>query len=172
MSTEQNSNAAATDSISGFLGADHQRLTKLWEETKAAVAAEDFNVVHLRSAAFIAALRHHIRMEEQILFPAIEERTGARDFGPTFVMRQEHRQIEHALDKLGLLVTVAEQWTAIQAIEGQPIDPTALFQSHDGKEESVLYPMADRLLGADEARKLIARMKTEVDAPGTPAPAA
>ncbi len=167
MSTETPSGTAATstESITTFLSADHERLTKLWEGTLAAVDAEDFNAVHSRAAAFIAGLRRHISMEEQILFPAIEDKTGERDFGPTWAMRQEHREIEHALDRLGRLVTVEERWTAIQAIEGQEIDLTALLRSHDGKEEAVLYPMADQILGASAAKDLVARMRTEVDAP-------
>jgi iron-sulfur cluster repair protein YtfE (RIC family) len=157
--------AAPTDSINAFLSADHGRLMELWQQTRAAADAEDFKNVHLRSAAFIAGLRRHIRMEEQILFPAIEQKTGARDYGPTWAMRQEHRQIEHALERLKPLLTVEERWTAIQAIEGQEVDLTALLHSHDGKEEAVLYPMADEILGPAEAKELVARMKTEVDSP-------
>lgn len=171
MSSETSSGAApAADSINSFLSDDHERLTELWEQTLAAVNNEDFNSVHARSAAFIAGLRRHIRMEEQILFPAIEDKTGQREFGPTWVMRQEHRQIERALDRLERLVTVEERWTAIQAIEGQEVDLTALLRSHDGKEEAVLYPMADQLLGA-AAKDLVARMKTEVDSPQKAPPA-
>lgn len=166
MTSETESGAASSaDSINTFLSADHQRLTELWEGTLAAINTQDFNAIHARAAAFIAGLRRHIRMEEQILFPAIEQKTGQRDFGPTWVMRQEHRQIEHALDRLQRLVTVEERWTAIQATEGQEIDLTALLRSHDGKEEAVLYPMADELLGAANAKELVARMKTEVDSP-------
>jgi iron-sulfur cluster repair protein YtfE (RIC family) len=167
MASENASGAAAnsTELINEFLSADHQRLTELWEGTLAAVDAEDFNIVHSRAAAFIAGLRRHIRMEEQILFPAIEQKTGERDYGPTWAMRQEHREIEHALERLKRLLTVEERWTAIQAIEGQEIDLTALLRSHDGKEEAVLYPMADQILGASAAKDLVARMRTEVDAP-------
>jgi iron-sulfur cluster repair protein YtfE (RIC family) len=167
MSNESASGTAATstDSINAFLSADHERLMELWAGTLAAVEAEDFKSVHSRAAAFIAGLRRHIRMEEQILFPAIEQKTGERDFGPTWAMRQEHREIEHALERLHRLVTVEERWTAIQAIEGQEVDLSALLRSHDGKEEAVLYPMADQILGSAEAKDLVARMKTEVDSP-------
>lgn len=156
---------APADSITGFLCADHRRITKLWDETIAAFEREDFNSVHVRAAEFIAALRRHIAMEEQILFPAIEDKTGMRQTGPTNAMRLEHREIERVLDGLAPLLTVQERWTAIQAIEGEIADPSALFRSHDGKEEAVLYPMADRLLGAEAARKLIGQMRTEVNSP-------
>ncbi|HVA77160.1 MAG TPA: hemerythrin domain-containing protein [Candidatus Binataceae bacterium] len=160
---------ASGDSITAFLAADHRRITKLWDETIAAFAREDFNTIHVRAAEFIAALRRHIAMEEQILFPAIEEKTAMRTSGPTYAMRLEHRQIERVLDGLAPLLTVQERWTAIQAIEGELTDPAALFRSHDAKEEAVLYPMADKMLGADAARKLIERMRTEVDSPAVSA---
>ena len=160
---------APADSITGFLGADHRRITKLWDEMIAAFEREDFNTIHVRAAEFIAALRRHIAMEEQILFPAIEEKTGMRQTGPTHAMRLEHREIERVLDGLAPLLTVQERWTAIQAIEGEITDPAALFRSHDGKEEAVLYPMADKILGAEAARKLVDRMRTQVDSPAVTA---
>jgi hemerythrin-like domain-containing protein len=156
---------ASSDSITGFLGADHRRITKLWDEMIAAFQREDFNSIHARAGEFIGALRRHIRIEEQILFPALEEKTGMRTSGPTYAMRLEHRQIERVLDGLTPLLTVQERWTAIQAIEGELTDPAALFRSHDGKEEAVLYPMADKILGPEAARKLLERMRTEVDSP-------
>ncbi len=156
---------APADSIAGFLGADHQRIAKLWSTTLSAFERSDFNAMHERTAEFIAAMRRHLRMEEQILFAAIEEKTGQSKTGQTHAMRLEHREIERVLHGLTPLLTVQERWTAIQAIEGGLTDPSALFRSHDVKEETVLYPMADRLLGAQSARKLIERMRTEVDSP-------
>ncbi|MHB8383447.1 MAG: hemerythrin domain-containing protein [Candidatus Binataceae bacterium] len=155
------------DSITGFLAADHRRMDRIWTETVAAFARQDYHALHARAAEFIAAMRRHIGMEEQILFPAIEEKTGRRATGPTHAMRLEHREINRVLDGLGKLLTVQERWTAIQAFEGEMADPSALFRSHDAKEEMVLYPMADQLLGADLARKLIEKMRTEVDSPAS-----
>lgn len=162
---------APADSISGFLAADHRRMETLWTETVAAFARQDYNALHARAAEFIAAMRRHIGMEEQILFPAIDEKTGKHTTGPTHAMRLEHREINRVLDGLGKLLTVQERWTAIQAFEGEMADPSALFRSHDAKEEMVLYPMADKLLGADAARKLVERMRSEVDSPAVVAPA-
>ena len=154
---------APADSILGFLTADHQRIRKLWDEAVSALQREDFATLHTHAAEFIAALRRHIAMEEQSLFPAIEDKTGMRTSGPTHAMRLEHREIERMLERVAPLLTVQERWTAIQAVEGQPIDPHALLHSHDMKEEMVLYPMADQILGADATRKLVERMRTEVN---------
>lgn len=161
------SKGAPADSITGFLAGDHQRIEKIWLDLKAAFQRQDFNAMHTKSGEFIAATRRHLRMEEQILFPAIEDKTGMRTSGPTHAMRLEHREIERVLDGLAPMLTVQERWTAIQAMEGELTDPSALFRSHDAKEEMVLYPMADKLLGAETARKLVERMRTEVDSPSS-----
>ncbi|MFZ1888675.1 MAG: hemerythrin domain-containing protein [Candidatus Binataceae bacterium] len=158
---------APADSIAGFLGADHQRIEKIWLELQSAFQRHDFNAMHNRAGEFIAAMRRHLRMEEQILFPAIEDKTEMRTSGPTYAMRMEHREIERVLAGFAPLLTVQERWTAIQAMEGELTDPSALFRSHDAKEEMVLYPMADQLLGTDAARKLVEKMRTEVDSPSS-----
>ncbi|HKN00173.1 MAG TPA: hemerythrin domain-containing protein [Candidatus Binataceae bacterium] len=163
MAAQEAQPEASSDTITAFMSADHARIHKIWEETLTTLHAEDFNQLHERAGKFIAAFRRHISTEEQILFPAIEQRTGARDSGPTYAMRLEHREIERVLDGLKRLLTVEELWTGIQAVEGEPYDPTALFRSHESKEHDVLYPHADKVVGADEARKLIERMRTEVD---------
>jgi hemerythrin-like domain-containing protein len=149
-----------SDTITAFMAAEHARISGLWEQLVAAFNAEDFNRMHRLAGDLIAALKRHIHAEEQILFPAIEKR-GAEEAARA--MRLEHRQIEQVAHGLEKLLTVQELWTAIQAIEGEETDPGALLRSHERKEQDVLYPLADRLLGPDEARAVIGRMKTEVD---------
>ncbi len=159
MAPEQTQTSPET--ITAFMDAEHVRIRTMWEDTLDALHAEQFNILHVRAGDFIAALKRHIHAEEQVLFPAIEKRSGQTE--PTRAMRLEHRQVEHMLERLKLLLTVQEQWTGIQALEGQEIDPGALLRSHENKEHDVLYPFADKVLGAEEARNLIAKMRTEVD---------
>jgi len=161
MSAEQQQPQTSSDTITGFMDAEHARIHAMWEQTAAALYTEEFGKLHRLAGDFIAALKRHINAEEQIVFPAIERKTG--DNEPTNAMRLEHRQIEHMLEHLKPLLTVQELWTGIKAVEGQEIEPGALLRSHENKEHDVLYPMADKVLGADEARQLIARMRTEVD---------
>jgi len=161
MAAEQEQLQSSSDSITAFMDAEHVRIHAIWEQTVAALNAEEFGKLHGLAGDFIAALKRHINAEEQILFPAIEKKTG--DDEPTGAMRMEHRQMEHMLERLKPLLTVQELWTGIKAVEGQEIEPGALLRSHENKEHDVLYPMADKALGADEARQLIARMRTEVD---------
>jgi iron-sulfur cluster repair protein YtfE (RIC family) len=161
MATEENQVQAGADTITGFMDAEHTRLRDLWERTTAALNAEEFGKLHSLVRDLIAALKRHISVEEQILFPAIESKSKNNE--PTNAMRLEHRQMEHMLEQLKPLLTVAELWTGIKAVEGQEIEPGALLRSHENKEHDVLFPLADRLLASEEVRTLVARMRTAQD---------
>jgi len=159
MAAEENQLQASADTITGFMDAEHNRLRDLWEQTTAALKAEEFGRVHTVARDLITAVKRHISVEEQILFPAIESK--GKNNEPTDAMRLEHRQMEHMLEHLKPLLTVAELWTGIKAVEGQEIEPGALLRSHENKEHDVLWPLADKLLGASEVRALVTRMRTE-----------
>ena len=161
MAGEENRAQASADTISGFMVAEHTRLRDLWGQTTAALKAEEFGKLHGLARDLIAALKRHISVEEQILFPAIESKSKSNE--PTNAMRLEHRQLEHMLERLKPLLTVAELWTGIGAVEGQEIEPGALLRSHENKEHDVLYPLADQLLGVEEARALVTQMRTAHD---------
>jgi iron-sulfur cluster repair protein YtfE (RIC family) len=161
MAGEENRTQASADTITGFMVAEHAQLRDLWEQTTAALKAEEFGKLHGLARDLIAALKRHISVEEQILFPALESKSKNNE--PTNAMRLEHRQMEHMLERLKPLLTVAELWTGIRAVEGQEVEPGALLRSHENKEHDVLYPLADQLLGVEEARALVMQMRTEHD---------
>lgn len=160
--------------ISSFLGADHHRLMGYWEEFLEAVKGCGLSYEtlftreegHRASAVdqlshFVFGLRRHIRMEEDRLFPLFEDRSRIpAGSGPTAVMRAEHQQIEAILGSVEKLLGAGDCATVIQTIEGQPVHPTALFHSHDAKEESVLYPMADRMFTQAEKDDLCLKMQS------------
>jgi iron-sulfur cluster repair protein YtfE (RIC family) len=161
MAAEETRVQASADTITGFMDAEHNRLRDLWEQTTAALKAEEFARLHSVARDLVTALKRHIRVEEEILFPAIESKSKTSE--PTNAMRLEHQQMEQMLERLNPLLTVAELWTGIKAIEGQEIEPGALLRSHENKEHDVLFPLADQLLGGEEARTLVARMRAEQD---------
>jgi hemerythrin-like domain-containing protein len=159
MAAEENRTQGSADTITSFMVAEHTRLRDLWEQITAALKAEEFARLHGLARDLIAALKRHISLEEQILFPAIESKSNNHE--PTNAMRLEHRQMEHMLEQLTPLLTLAELWTGIKAVEGQEIEPGALLRSHENKEHDVLYPLADELLGVEEARILVARLRAD-----------
>ncbi len=99
-------------------------------------------------------------MEEDLFFPMLEEKAripaGA---GPTAVMRAEHRRIQELLDAMEKDLLGSYCAALIQAIESQPAQLSPFLHSHDMKEESVLYPLADRALSQADRDALCFRMQ-------------
>ncbi len=100
----------------------------------------------------IRALRRHIYLEEEFLFPPLGEAEPALR-APVFVMLREHAQIWAALDGLD----------ALDAPDREPDRGAALalcrqltvrLLHHNLKEEKVLYPRADDVLPAAAASRL------------------
>lgn len=85
----------------------------------------------------------HFRAEEDRLFPSFEAATGI-SAGPTAVMREEHAQMRELLD------ACREALAARDALgfAGHAETLLILLQQHNAKEENVLYPMCERVLGA------------------------
>lgn len=135
--------------ITQFLAGDHQSCDALFAQAEQLVAEGAWSEARGSFETFNTCMEHHFRLEEQTLFPAFESATGNRA-GPTEVMRHEHRQMRLLLEEMA------------QALDGERADPflgaaetlLILMQQHNGKEEQILYPMADRALGPDGAAQV------------------
>ncbi|MGE5596990.1 MAG: hemerythrin domain-containing protein [Hyphomicrobiales bacterium] len=88
------------------------------------------------------ALRRHIYLEEEMLFPPLRD---AGLVAPVFVMLQEHGQIWRELDRLE---RAAVEGTDNTEMASACTELAALLDSHNMKEERVLYPRADDILGS------------------------
>ncbi len=119
-------------------------------------------------------LARHAKKEDEALFPAIEAIIGA-DGGPTYVMRREHEaihgqgellrqtlyelnevehpKIEAGREKLKELVANGASAVALRENAGEII---RLLDMHFGKEEQILFPMAENMLD-DEALAEVGR---------------
>jgi len=64
------------NSISTYMMRDHKACDEHFAQAEDAVAAGDWARVTSSFAAFVDALGRHFELEEQILFPAFEDRTG------------------------------------------------------------------------------------------------
>lgn len=139
--------------ISDFLAPDHKHCDELFAAAEAAMAGSDWDAAASDFNRFHAAMRHHFAMEEQVMFPAFEARTGMSG-GPTAVMRSEHQQMNALLDRLAYAVSHRER----EACLGEAETLLLLMQQHNIKEEQMLYRMADRAL-ADELEAVLGRMR-------------
>ncbi|MCC7418468.1 MAG: DUF2249 domain-containing protein [Acidobacteria bacterium] len=142
-------------SVTEFLEEDHRHIDAVFPEVERLMAASAFPESADRFEEGACGLLHHIEAEERLLFPAFEQATGIHN-GPTSVMRAEHAEIRRIID-------------AVRAALGQPDADAAktalgrlveLLATHNAKEEQILYPMTDRVIGgAGERAELIRRMQ-------------
>jgi hemerythrin-like domain-containing protein len=110
---------------------------------------------------------HHAK-EEEALFPMLEDRGLPRDGGPIGVMLHEHDQGRSLITTMR--VAAAEIGRAAEARPRFAVAARAyrsLLEAHIGKENEVLFRMADRLLSApDQAALVDAFAQRERDALG------
>ena len=132
--------------LADFFTHDHHECDRLWAEVEQAAEADDAARVGTTFDAFDKAQRHHISMEEDVMFPAFEEATGMTS-GPTQVMRDEHAQMRGLLDQMRQALVGGDT----QELLDQGDTLLMLIQQHNQKEEGILYPMAEQVLGAQWA---------------------
>ena len=127
--------------ISQPMTQDHRRCDDLFIGMEQALMKSDWDKAKRLAGEFTAGMRQHFSVEEERLFPALEQASGQTD-GPIRVMTMEHDQMRHLMNNL--LVAVEEHAKA----QCLGIAETLLvtMQQHNMKEENVLYPMADRML--------------------------
>jgi iron-sulfur cluster repair protein YtfE (RIC family) len=107
-----------------------------------------------QSLRAIAALRRHIYLEEEFLFPPL---SGGNLMAPLFVMLREHGQMWQTLDELEAKLRAASD----PAILRECCRRLAVqLLHHNVKEERVIYPEADDALPPDVAARLQELLET------------
>ena len=96
----------------------------------------------------MGALRRHIYLEEEMVFPALRE---AGLVAPVFVMVREHGEIWRAMD--GLEKAVADDPAGVAAADICRELVKAL-EAHNMKEEVILYPQTDTIVTGDASQAL------------------
>lgn len=91
--------------------------------------------------AALGVLRRHIYAEEEIVFPPLRD---AGLVGPILVMLREHAEMWQLLDQLDTLIAAGTADGEVRETCARLLD---LLQRHNPKEETILYPQADELLG-------------------------
>ncbi len=124
--------------LGAALEAEHRDIDRAIESYLAGAAGRE------ALAGALAALRRHIYLEEAFLFPPLRD---AGFVAPIVVMLREH----------------GELWRAMDALEQEPEGPLvpgrckwllAQLDKHNSKEEPILYPHADAVLGAPASAEL------------------
>jgi iron-sulfur cluster repair protein YtfE (RIC family) len=99
-----------------------------------------------QAALLAAGLGSHARIEDELLFARLEAKIGA-ETGPLAVMRMEHDEIEGALANLERVQGTDEARRLATYLVG-------VARQHFAKEEQVLFPLAEEVLGREELERL------------------
>ncbi len=132
-------------SLKEFFTLEHRQCDGRWAEVETAAEAGAADAVAESWCAFQTELLKHLRMEEEVLFPAFEQATGMTDGGPTFVMRSEHDQMRALLEQMDAAADRGDHDELTDL--GDTL--LMLIQQHNQKEEHMLYPLAEQALDAD-----------------------
>lgn len=135
-----------THTLSHALEKEHRDIDSGIEEYTAALRRGDTNPAPLHRA--MHALRRHIYLEEEILFPPLK---AAGMTMPIFVMIREHGELWNTMNHLE---TQLDSNTNTDQLTNTCRELLAKLDNHNTKEEPIIYPHADTGLDEDTAKKL------------------
>ncbi|HEX5054805.1 MAG TPA: hemerythrin domain-containing protein [Planctomycetota bacterium] len=108
----------------------------------------------LRFADEFDAGLHH-QKEERLLFPALEAAGLSTTSGPTAVLRDEHLRSDFWRQRLERALRARDR-NRLAAAVASYVD---LTRTHVIKENQILFPLARRLLSADDVERLRAEFR-------------
>jgi hemerythrin-like domain-containing protein len=129
--------------IKEYLSSDHVRCDELFAKMEDSVA-ESIESAKATYKVFADATERHFQMEERVMFPEFEQKTGMVA-GPTEMMKQEHMQIRNLIKEMGLAIETKDK----DKFFGNSETLMILMQQHNMKEEQMLYTMAQQHLSAE-----------------------
>ncbi|RKZ47678.1 MAG: hemerythrin domain-containing protein [Candidatus Parabeggiatoa sp. nov. 3] len=138
-------------SITETLCEQHSYCDKIFAQTEDSVAKTQWEAADIEFSDFRADIERHFTREEEVLFPSVEEHIGPT--GPTQVMRMEHQQMRDVFAQMQDCLTQRDSEQYLGLSETLLI----LMQQHNAKEEQILYPMSDQVLG-EEVPSILNRM--------------
>lgn len=132
-----------TDALIG----EHGAFYTLFDEIEEIATRERAMALILGSIAVLEAMVvSHASLEEQLLFSALEPHLG-KDQGPLAVMCAEHTEMKALLEEIEDAEDVGHASHLVK-------EALTAARSHFGKEEQVLFPMAENLLGDEVLTEL------------------
>jgi len=143
------------EKISGTFSSDHVRCDELFFRSEEHVQRHEWWQAKETLTKFIEEMNGHFLKEENILFPALEQRTPNAQ-GPTQVMRLEHEDMRQLMKDMQADIETQDADHFLGSSETLLI----MMRQHNTKEENILYPMADSVL-AGEQGEILARIQEQ-----------
>ncbi len=132
-----------TDALIG----EHSAFYTLFDAIEEIATRESAMAIILGATAILEAMvDSHATLEDELLFTALEPHLGKHD-GPLAIMRAEHEEMKRLL------------WQIEDAVDGDEAillveEALSAARNHFQKEEQVLCPMAQGLLGDETLTRL------------------
>jgi hemerythrin-like domain-containing protein len=131
-----------TDALLG----EHGVIYALFDHVEAALPAiNDLGSAKALAATVSAAVLSHAKVEDELLFPALEPHLGP--MGPLAVMRQDHKEIDSILESIPNSESLDDVLEQLETL-------TQVARDHFAKEEHALFNMARQALSEDELEAL------------------
>jgi regulator of cell morphogenesis and NO signaling len=140
------------DTLGAALEREHREIDAGIEAFTSGLAAGESQTESLTRA--MEGLRRHIYLEEEFLFPPLR---AAGMMAPIFVMLREHGEMWKTLDKLDAELS---RGTAGAAVAEVCRELEVQLETHNSKEEPILYPQADTVLTASASADLRAFLES------------
>ncbi|MEA3499130.1 MAG: hemerythrin domain-containing protein [Campylobacterota bacterium] len=136
--------------IQSYMTQDHRACDESFADMENAVHDENWVEAKKRFEAFASDLIHHFDMEEKVMFPAFEARSGSAHCNPTPVMLMEHQQMKKLLEDMRADVDAKNK----DHFFGLSETLMMTMQQHNMKEEQMMYPMVDQAMESENSMLL------------------
>ena len=139
---------------------DHVSILQLTEIMQKMAERKTENTEHLELVVKLvrnfADGLHHVK-EEDLLFPMLGKKGFSPQQGPVAVMLAEHVQGRAFINKVadGIEAFKAGDRSALNSMYSNLEDYALLLTAHIGKENNVLFRMADQALSSEENAQLL-----------------
>jgi iron-sulfur cluster repair protein YtfE (RIC family) len=135
-----------SESLAGALEREHREIDEGIEAFMATRERNEHDAAPLVRA--MDALRRHIYLEEELLFPPLR---SAGLMAPVFVMLREHGEMWTTLDAIEALLGQDPKSASVAELCDELV---ARLDAHNAKEEAILYPQADPTLSGSAGVEL------------------
>jgi hemerythrin-like domain-containing protein len=139
---------------------DHVQILRLIEVMERITETENPNVEHLELIVKIirefADGLHHAK-EEQVLFPLMVQKGFSNESGPVAVMLHDHAEGRNYVKGMDENISQFKKGdhSALKTVYQNMLDYADLLKNHIGKENNVLFRMADKAFTSAEQESLL-----------------
>lgn len=139
---------------------DHIHIIRLIDIMDHLTTLESPSLEHVDDAIYLiknfADVFHHAK-EENMLFPFLGAKGFSANQGPVAVMLSEHNQGRNFVKGMELSVNLIKNGntSAYATLKENMRGYSSLLRSHINKENNVLFPMADKVISAEDNQLLM-----------------